>query len=70
MLDEYPCLLDTKTTAKILGLSPNTLEKYRSYGGNGPQYIRVSARVIRYRKSDLIAFLDSRSGNLCTSDYD
>jgi len=70
MLDDYPCLLDTKQTAQILGMKPNTLEKYRCYGGNGPKYTQISKRAIRYKKSDVIAFIDERSGYSGTFDYE
>lgn len=44
--------------AAYLGLSPRTLECWRLTGA-GPVYIKVGRRV-RYRRSDLEAWLDAR----------
>lgn len=53
-------LYDTKQAAEFYGLAENTLAKWRCNGG-GPRFVRVgpSGRAIRYRKSDLDAFLRS-----------
>ena len=40
--------------AEFLGHSVRALQNWRSRGG-GPEFIRVSARSIRYRRRDLIA---------------
>jgi len=50
---------NAKQTAKILNLSPKTLQKYR-LNGEGPKYIRVSARCVRYVLSDIIAWQAAR----------
>lgn len=55
VLDE---LLDQSRVATILGTTEKFLEARRCRGG-GPAYIRVG-RLIRYRKSDVDAWLDSR----------
>jgi excisionase family DNA binding protein len=47
-------LLTTAEAAGRLGLSPRTLEKWRS-NGNGPRYRKLGAAV-RYRVADLEAF--------------
>ena len=52
-------LLYPAEAAHILGLSPRTLEHYRIAGG-GPPYVSIGRRCVRYRRSDLIAWIDSR----------
>jgi len=49
-------VVDTKQAARYLGLSPNTLEAWRSRGG-GPRYVKYP-RAVRYRVTDLDAFMD------------
>ncbi len=52
-------LLDTKTTANKLGVSPQTLEGWRVRGG-GPPFVKVSHRCVRYRDRDLEQWVDDR----------
>jgi excisionase family DNA binding protein len=52
-------LLTTVEAAAELGLRPNTLERWRHYGG-GPRFVKVGSRV-RYRRRDLERWLDTRS---------
>lgn len=52
-----PQVLDTKAAAKLLGLSPRTLETWRSRG-KGPPY--VSGRPVQYRRGDLEAWQKRR----------
>ncbi|WP_375687985.1 helix-turn-helix transcriptional regulator [Pseudooceanicola sp. LIPI14-2-Ac024] len=57
MTEKERKLLDTKSAAMRLGLSHQTLEKWRSLG-TGPQYVRIGTKAIRYRPSDLDAFVN------------
>ncbi len=50
---------DTEAAAAYLNLQPGTLEAWRCRGG-GPKFIRLSARAIRYRQSDLDEFVKER----------
>jgi predicted DNA-binding transcriptional regulator AlpA len=57
-------LLSTRHAAQLLGLSPATLNTWRSKRGrisqdgmNGPQFIRMG-RTIRYRLCDLRAWIE------------
>jgi len=60
-------LLLTETEAgERLGFSIRTLQGWRIRGG-GPPFFKISARAIRYRASDLEAWLLSRR-RLSTSD--
>jgi Helix-turn-helix domain len=53
-----PLLMEVQA-AKLLNLSPRTLQNWRS-SYNGPLYIRVG-RAIRYRRRDLIAWIDANT---------
>ena len=59
-------LLTPPQAAKFLSLSPRWLELKR-YNGDGPQFVRVSARCVRYRLSDLEEWVGKRV-RLSTSD--
>lgn len=47
---------DTTATARYLGLPPRTLEQWR-YLGRGPAFVKLGDRHVRYRKSDVDAWL-------------
>ncbi|WP_082385060.1 MULTISPECIES: helix-turn-helix domain-containing protein [unclassified Citromicrobium] len=51
-----PPILSRQEAAKYLGVHPGTLTRW-ARTGMGPTYLRVGARGIRYRKSDLDAYL-------------
>lgn len=53
-------LLDDKQTALALGVSPGTLSVWRSVGRYDLKYIKVG-RKVRYRVSDVLAFLERRA---------
>ena len=57
MRSQLDRLLNTKEAAEYLGLSPYTLERWR-YLGKGPRFIRVGSKSVRYRQTDLDAFLE------------
>lgn len=46
----------TQEASRLVGLSPRTLEKYRTYGG-GPVYLKIGGRVV-YRQADLEAWAE------------
>ena len=52
-------LIKEREAAQFLGLSVRTLQAYRWRGG-GPQFIQLSKRCIRYRRSDLTAWADNK----------
>lgn len=45
--------IDEKRAAEYLGISPRTLQGYRTKGG-GPEFIKISHKVVRYKIADLI----------------
>jgi hypothetical protein len=58
--------MTTQQAAAYLGFTAEFL-KARRVRGNGPRYVAVSSRAIRYRRSDLDAFM---AGQLRTSTAD
>lgn len=54
-------LLTREQAAAYLGLSPQTLSNWASTGRGGIPYVRVSARAVRYRQSDLDRWLADRT---------
>ena len=54
-----PQLLNEEQAAEFLGLKPRTLQAWR-WSGGGPRFVRLSARAVRYRQSDLDSFVDDR----------
>jgi predicted DNA-binding transcriptional regulator AlpA len=59
-------LIDEFVAAEFLGYSVRALRNWRVRGG-GPRYVKVSARSIRYRRRDLIAWAEAR---LCRNTSD
>lgn len=55
--DVAPSYLTTKQTAAYMGISRQRLEIWRCRGG-GPPFIKVSGRLIRYRRVDVDAWLE------------
>jgi len=47
-----------KTAASFLNVTQRALQGWR-LKGSGPKFIRISARCIRYRKIDLVAWSES-----------
>lgn len=64
-------LLTTKQAADYLKLKPNTLAKYRSIYGDGPEYVKYprSGRIF-YRKSILDKYIEDSSGYTSTCEYE
>ena len=55
-LPEPGDLLDEKETAAVLNLNPRTLRNWR-VEDQGPKFIKLGKRMVRYRRSDVVAFL-------------
>jgi predicted DNA-binding transcriptional regulator AlpA len=58
-MDEASRLLREKEAAELAALTGNTLRKYRQLM-IGPAFIRISGRCIRYRREDVLRWLESR----------
>jgi len=52
-------LVNEKEAAAFLGYTMRALQNWRLRGG-GPQFVKVSARSIRYRRRDLLAWTEAR----------
>lgn len=53
-------LLDDKAAAAVLDVTPGTLSVWRSTGRYGLPFLKIG-RKVRYRRSDLDAWLDRRT---------
>lgn len=53
-------LLLTKEAAAVLRMTPRALENWRRQG-NGPPYIRISHRCVRYRVGTLIEWIQAHA---------
>lgn len=60
-------LLAPDSAAAVLAISPKTLEAMR-LRGNGPAWVKVSARRVAYRVEDLEAYVKARTFS-STSEY-
>lgn len=52
-------LLDDAQVAAVLGVSPETLAAWRSTKRVTLPYIKVGGRLVRYRRSDVIALIEA-----------
>jgi len=52
-------LLKEEQAAAFLGVTRRALQSWR-LSGQGPQYIRISSRCIRYRKRELVTWSENR----------
>jgi predicted DNA-binding transcriptional regulator AlpA len=59
-------LISEKEAAQITGLSVAWFQRKR-WAGGGPPYVKIG-RCVRYRETDLVAYIDARAGYLSTSD--
>ncbi len=50
--------INTQDAASFLSVTPRYLEQLRQHG-NGPQFVKVSPRCVRYRIQDLIDFQEA-----------
>ena len=51
--------LNETAAARLIGVSPRSLQAWR-VNGRGPRYMKIG-RVVRYRRRELIEFLDDRT---------
>ena len=56
-------LLKPTEAAELLGVATTTLAHWRSKGV-GPSYSALNARTIRYKLSEILAFVDQRDVGL------
>ena len=53
-------MLNEKQASEIIGVVPGTLQVWRSTGRYKIPFVKVG-RLVRYRRSDLLAWLESRT---------
>ncbi|MCR9219112.1 MAG: helix-turn-helix domain-containing protein [Alphaproteobacteria bacterium] len=56
----YDRLIPEREAADFLGYTVRALQNWRVRGG-GPRFVKVSSRSIRYRRRDLIAWVDLKT---------
>jgi hypothetical protein len=56
---ELTPLLTEKQAATLLGFKPSALQAWR-LRGDGPPFVKISARAVRYRRRDLETFVEER----------
>jgi predicted DNA-binding transcriptional regulator AlpA len=52
-------LVDERTAATMIDLTPRFLQERRRRG-DGPPYVRISSRCVRYRPEDIEAWAEER----------
>jgi predicted DNA-binding transcriptional regulator AlpA len=58
-------LLTERDTASLIGFTERALQNWRVRGG-GPQYVKVAGRSVRYRRSDVLTWIEQRiRSNTC-----
>ena len=55
----HDALLTTAELAEFIGVERTTLEKWR-LEKIGPDYIWISSRCVRYQKSDIAAWIETK----------
>ena len=60
VVDDLDRLMNETEAADILCYSVRALQNWRHRGG-GPQFVKVSARSVRYRKRDLLKWIEDRT---------
>ena len=58
--DDLDRLMNETEAADVLCYSVRALQNWRHRGG-GPQFVKVSARSVRYRKRDLLKWIEDRT---------
>ncbi|MFH1742169.1 MAG: DNA-binding protein [bacterium] len=52
-------LMNEEQAAAFLKFTPRALQMWRHRGG-GPQFVKISSRAVRYRKCDLLTWVEER----------
>jgi excisionase family DNA binding protein len=56
--DNLMDLLTVDQASELIGISVETLNQWRSRK-KGPDYLKIEGRLVRYRREDLIKYLES-----------
>lgn len=57
-------LVDEQQAAAILGCAVQSLRNWRWRRQGGPRWLKVGARLVRYHRADLTAFVGGNEGNV------
>ena len=57
---ELDCLVNEHEAADMLCYTVRALQNWRCRGG-GPKFVKVSGRSVRYRRRDLLAWIEERT---------
>ena len=57
--DYWHALINEKAAGDFLGLTDRAVQKIRQTG-DGPRYVRISSRCLRYRRIDLRTWAEAR----------
>jgi predicted DNA-binding transcriptional regulator AlpA len=55
-----PRFIDTKTAAKLISMSPHTLQKWRSRGSDGPPFYPLGGNKVVYDPEEVVAWMRKR----------
>ena len=58
-MDGYQQFLNRAEAARFLGLQPQTLANL-TWKNEGPPYVRLSSRCIRYDRNELLSWMKTR----------
>jgi predicted DNA-binding transcriptional regulator AlpA len=61
MVNDQTKLLTSTQVAEILGITEHCLRRWRMLGTKGPKFIKLGERFIRYRNSDLEAWIEKQA---------
>jgi len=62
-------LMESTAIAELLGTTPQNLAQMR-YRGTGPKFIKLGHRAIRYRWSDVEAWIEANTLTQSDQDYE
>ena len=65
----FELLLTTRVVAEELGVSESLLKRWRSTG-QGPRFVMLGARMVRYRRADLQTYMEDLRQKSCTPEVE
>jgi predicted DNA-binding transcriptional regulator AlpA len=70
LLDDGRVLFKTEDIQALFGVGKSTVEQWR-LRGYGPKFIRLEgSRLIRYRRGDVLAYIESQTAVSSTTEAD
>lgn len=59
-LEDLPPVVTTKQLSQVTGIAEGTLKYFRHRGYGGPQSFALTPKCVRYRREDVIAWIEDR----------